>query len=61
MIVTRDSDFNDMAVLRGAPPQVIQLRITNCRNDHVARLLIERQDDLRTRLNDPTIALVEMA
>jgi predicted nuclease of predicted toxin-antitoxin system len=60
VIVTRDSDFNDMAVLRGAPPQVIRLRITNCRNDDVAQLLIMRQDDLRARLKDPAIALVEV-
>jgi len=60
VIVTRDSDFNDLAVLHGAPPQVIRLRIANCRNDHVARLLIERQNELRARLEDPAIALVEL-
>lgn len=60
LIVTRDSDFNDLAVLRGAPPQVIRLRIANCRNDHMARLLIDRQDELRMRLEDPAIALVEL-
>ncbi|SCC95147.1 conserved hypothetical protein [Thiomonas sp. X19] len=60
VIVTRDSDFNDLAVLRGAPPQVIRLRIANCRNDHVARLLIDQQDELRRRLEDPAIALVEL-
>lgn len=60
VIVTRDGDFNDLAVMHGAPPQVIRLRIANCRNDHVARLLIDRQDDLRRRLDDPTIALVEL-
>ncbi len=60
VIVTRDSDFNDLAVLRGAPPQVIRLRIANCRNDNVSGLLIDRQDELRRRLADPAIALVEL-
>ena len=27
VIATRDSDFNDLAVLRGAPPQISRLRI----------------------------------
>lgn len=28
-IVTKDSDFNDVSTLRGAPPQIIWLRIGN--------------------------------
>ncbi|EQD80607.1 hypothetical protein B1A_00713 [mine drainage metagenome] len=43
VIVTRDSDFSDLAVVRGSPPQVIHLSVTNCRREHVARLLIEQK------------------
>lgn len=60
VILTRDSDFNHLAVLRGAPPQVIWLRVANCRNDHVARLMIDRRDDLLQRLAAPAISLIEL-
>ena len=29
-IVTKDSDFSELSVLRGSPPKVIWLRIGNC-------------------------------
>jgi predicted nuclease of predicted toxin-antitoxin system len=30
VIVTKDSDFSELSVLRGSPPKVIWLRIGNC-------------------------------
>lgn len=38
-IVTLNSDFADMATLRGAPPKVIWLRCGNCPTAFVERLL----------------------
>jgi len=29
-LVTKDSDFSELSVLRGSPPKVIWLRIGNC-------------------------------
>jgi predicted nuclease of predicted toxin-antitoxin system len=31
VIVSKDRDFRDMAILRGSPPQVIWVRVANCR------------------------------
>lgn len=31
LIVTKDSDFNDVALVRGFPPHVVWLRYGNCR------------------------------
>jgi predicted nuclease of predicted toxin-antitoxin system len=42
VIVTLDSDFADMATLRGAPPKVIWLRCGNQPTAFVARLLRDR-------------------
>ena len=39
IIVTKDSDFNDLAVLRGFPPKVIWLRLGNCTTDQVEETL----------------------
>ena len=38
-IVTLDSDFADMAALRGAPPKIIWLRCGNQPTEAIARLL----------------------
>ena len=38
-IVSKDSDFADISVLRGAPPRVIWIRLGNCTTSAVAFLL----------------------
>lgn len=38
-IVTKDSDFNDLSALHGAPPKVIWLRIGNCTSADVESIL----------------------
>jgi predicted nuclease of predicted toxin-antitoxin system len=38
-IVTKDSDFDELAVLRGSPPHVVWLRIGNCTTRQVAATL----------------------
>ena len=39
IIVSKDNDFAELAVLRGSPPKVIWLRIGNCSSGAVERLL----------------------
>jgi predicted nuclease of predicted toxin-antitoxin system len=39
IIVTKDSDFRDLSVLRGFPPMVIWLRIGNCSTSEIERLV----------------------
>ena len=36
IIETKDSDFNDISLLRGAPPQIIWLRLGDCTTDAVS-------------------------
>lgn len=38
-IVTKDSDFSDLSVLRGWPPKVIWMRIGNCTTVEIETLL----------------------
>lgn len=38
-IVTKDSDFNDMSTLRGAPPKIIWIRIGNCTTATIEQIL----------------------
>ena len=36
-IITKDSDFNELALLHGFPPQVIWIRIGNCKISDIAQ------------------------
>ena len=39
VIVTKDSDFNDLSILHGFPPKVIWLQIGNCTTSDIEKLL----------------------
>jgi predicted nuclease of predicted toxin-antitoxin system len=39
VVVTRDSDYNDLSLLRGFPPKVIWIRRGNCSTAEIERLL----------------------
>ncbi|MBC8340754.1 MAG: DUF5615 family PIN-like protein [Proteobacteria bacterium] len=41
-IVSKDDDFRQMSILRGAPPKVIWLQVGNCSTDVVERILRSR-------------------
>src|SRR4051812_31128752 len=39
IIVTKDTDFRDLSVLRGFPPRVVWLKIGNCSTADIEHLL----------------------
>jgi len=39
ILVTKDEDIPELAVLRGAPPKVVWLRLGNCKTAAVERLI----------------------
>jgi predicted nuclease of predicted toxin-antitoxin system len=39
VIVSKDEDFSELAILRGSPPKVIWLRLGNCSTDAVDQIL----------------------
>lgn len=38
IIVTKDSDFSELSLLRGFPPKVIWIRIGNCKTNEIESL-----------------------
>lgn len=46
LIVSKDGDFHRLAVLRGAPPKFIWIRLGNCRTADIAQLLRLRYQDV---------------
>jgi predicted nuclease of predicted toxin-antitoxin system len=46
LLVSKDGDFNRLAVLRGAPPKFVWIRRGTCPTSEIARLLRQRHDDI---------------
>jgi len=46
VIVTKDNDFLARALVRGHPPQIVQIRIGNASTRQIAELLRMRADDI---------------
>jgi predicted nuclease of predicted toxin-antitoxin system len=59
-IVTLDSDFYDLSVLRGAPPKVVWLRSNDTATDTLTRLLQRHVRRLREFSADPDAACLEL-
>jgi predicted nuclease of predicted toxin-antitoxin system len=45
-IVSKDSDFNQLSFLHGAPPRVVWLRIGNCTTDEMEQILRKRAAEI---------------
>ena len=60
IIVTKDSDFNDMSLLRGAPPQIIWLRLGNCTTDMVEQVLRRGYAQIVAFASESTRSILEL-
>lgn len=50
--MTRDSDYYDLSLVRGAPPKVIWLQTRNCSKQEVANSLILNKSIIIDQLKD---------
>jgi len=60
IIVSKDNDFAELAVLKGAPPKVVWLRIGNCSSGAVERLLRTHASAIEALFNDPERVVLEL-
>lgn len=60
VIVTRDSDFQELSLLRGAPPKIIWLRTGNVSKARVIQLLTDNHEAITTSLAEPGKDCVEL-
>lgn len=60
VIVTKDSDFHELSLVRGTPPKVIWLRVGNTRKANVIRLLTENAATLTAMLADDGLGCIEI-
>ncbi len=57
-IVTKDTDFLDLSMLRGAPPKVVLLHTGNVPTSHIATLLRAHAAHIATFVADPIEAIL---
>lgn len=60
-VVSKDSDFEQRALLFGPPPKVIWLRLGNCPTNAVATLLRTRLSFILAFDADPSAAILALA
>jgi predicted nuclease of predicted toxin-antitoxin system len=61
MIVSKDTDFQQRALLYGHPPKVIWVRLGNCSTSSVAALLKARVADIAAFEADPTASFLALS
>lgn len=59
-IVTKDSDFNDLAICRGVPPKIIWIKLGNCKVDDIAYLIRNNRASIIEFLDDKDSAILEI-
>ena len=60
VIVTKDSDYYDLSLLRGAPPHVIWIKVGNVTKAKVTQLLIDSHETIERLLLQDGMACVEI-
>ncbi len=52
-LVTKDSDFHELSLLRGAPPKVVWIRRGNCTVDQIEAILRKHLTDIQSLIESP--------
>lgn len=62
MIVSKDDDFRQLSMLRGAPPKVVWLQVGNCSTSQIEQLLRRRYPAIESfsRNAESTFLIVRM-
>jgi len=59
-IVTKDSDFNDLYLIRGYPPKIIWLKTGNLKTDELVKILQEHYDNIKDFLENENLGCFEI-
>ena len=59
-IVTKDSDFSDICLLRGFPPKIVWIQRGNCKTSDIETILRSHQEDIEELYNSPNTGLLAL-
>jgi len=60
IIVTQDSDFNDLYLLKGFPSKILWFQTNNLRTDELVLILKNRQNDVLDFSNNDELGCMEL-
>lgn len=60
LIVSKDEDFHRMALLRGAPPKFVWVRLGNCTTEQIALLLRRHRNELERFDSQDEVRVLEL-
>ena len=58
IIVTKDSDFSELSLVRGFPPKVIWIRIGNCTTSDIESLIRSYNQEIEKFYSDLTLGVL---
>jgi len=61
IIVTQDSDFNDLYLLKGFPPKILWFQTGNLRTDELALILDKRKNDIFDFISSAELGCFEIS
>jgi predicted nuclease of predicted toxin-antitoxin system len=59
-VVTRDSDFNELSIIRGFPPKVIWIRRGNCSTNQIEEILRSHFEDIQAFEQNPNLGVLTL-
>ena len=60
VLVTKDDDFVELSILRGAPPKIILIGLGNCRTSAIAALLEAEKAKIERFDSDDSASILEL-
>lgn len=60
-VVTRDSDFSDLSILRGFPPKVVWIRRGNCSTNQIEEILRSHYQDIIQFNEDQNLGVLALS
>ncbi len=60
VIVTKDSDYNELLTLRGFPPKIIWIRRGNCSTSDIEAMLKIHFTDVQILFNDSSLGILTL-
>ncbi|NJM72651.1 MAG: DUF5615 family PIN-like protein [Scytonema sp. RU_4_4] len=60
IIVTKDSDFQELTMIRGFPPKVVWIRRGNCTTGDIESMLRLHIEDVKTLSEDQTFGILTL-
>ncbi len=59
-VVSRDSDFSELSLLRGFPPKVIWIRRGNCSTNQIEEIVRSHNEDITQFNENPNLGVLKL-